>query len=179
MVVSGSSQLQQWCYGLFAFSLLLLLGLETNAWLFPPVLSLAIGGGAVCAVLGSLRRKPTSRRYLLLTAGIFLLQIPIFCITYQAQDAISRNRANYLLRQLQTYHRQTGRYPDSLTQLVPKYLPAVPASGFGFFAPVPFYYVLEPNGTGADSAAYALGYGKGLFMTAIYRSRTQQWQVHE
>jgi hypothetical protein len=65
-------------------------------------------------------------------ATVLLSSAVAACSVYPvAQDpdgmALRRN-ANQVLMALQTWHRDRGGYPQNLTELVPAFLPALPAS---------------------------------------------------
>ncbi|RSK33290.1 hypothetical protein [Hymenobacter metallilatus] len=159
-----------------ALAALLLLQLETNAWLLPPVLSLGVGGSLV-AVGGYAMSRWRWRQYWLITAAALLLQLPLYLLVQQWQNRISQRRAGVIIRALATYHRTQQQFPDSLAQLTPRYLPRLPTTAYGIVTPAPFQYY-SPALTN-DSATYQLGYGMGLFVQAFYSSSTGQWTYHE
>ncbi|HEX8350675.1 MAG TPA: hypothetical protein VF598_11995 [Hymenobacter sp.] len=99
------------------------------------------------------------------------------------QDHLTERRASMIINQLEAYHKRQGHYPDSLAQLVPQYLPKVPATAKGLVRPLPFQYStgeykasIHPTGREDE---FALGYHIGMMVDATYNSSTHQWVFHE
>lgn len=175
-----------WYYGLGLLALLLLLQLETNTWLFPPIPLLGIlgllavvvrGVAALIALplgLGHVTLLPANRRpYWLVGIAVLALQVPVYQLLHRWQNNTSKQRAATLIGALAAYQQEQHHYPDSLIQLVPRYLPKVPVTGFGMLSPAPFlYYSSRITG---DSTSYGLSYGTGALVDATYDSHTRRW----
>lgn len=60
-------------------------------------------------------------------------------LVHNAQVGVSKNRGDEIVVALRAFQEQVGQFPDSLEQLVPVYLQAVPSPSVGFL-PVAFNY---------------------------------------
>ena len=111
-----------------------------------------------------------------LTAAV--LSLPLIVGIWNIQDATSHNRGEHIVRQLEAYHAHEGRYPDSLTQLVPRYLPKVPSTATSLFTQRPYNYRLSPEPKDAAKQrpdAYWLNYYVGSWTSATYSSLERRW----
>ncbi|MBG8553573.1 hypothetical protein [Hymenobacter guriensis] len=166
----------RWIFGLGLLALLLVVQLETNSWLFPPVIVLTAVSLLVILV-GLLLSKPPRRAYWLIVASAMALQLPLFPLIHQWQDAVSQRRAAVIIQALTAYRHDQHKLPDSLAQLTPRYLPHLPGTGFGTFSHIPFVYY--PPLLIEDSTQYMLGYGAGLFAGATYNSHSRRWHYDD
>lgn len=181
-----SQRKHPWYYGLGLLTVLLLLQVETSNWLLPPIAALGFLGLLVVIVRGvaALVALPlgldrvtllpeTRRPYWLVAIAVLALQVPVYLLLHQWQQQVSKQRAATLMEALAAYHQAQHHYPDSLTQLVPRYLPQVPVTGFGVLNPAPFRYY--SSRITADSTSYGLSYATGALMDATYNSHTRRW----
>ncbi|MET4105019.1 hypothetical protein [Hymenobacter sp. UYP22] len=175
-----------WYYGLVLLALLFLLQLETSTWLFPPIpllgflalLAVVVRGVAalIALPLGVSHvtlLSATRRQYWLVGIAVLALQVPEYQLLHQWQNHTSKQRAATLIGALAAYHQEQHHYPDSLMQLVPRYLPKVPVTGFGTLSPAPFLYY--SSRITADSTSYGLSYATGMLVDATYNSHTRRW----
>ncbi|GAB2967752.1 hypothetical protein GCM10027048_43130 [Hymenobacter coalescens] len=110
--------------------------------------------------------------------GTFLLastaSILLDVFVSQWQDTRTENRLSQLITTLETYHRQQGWYPDSLAQLVPRYLPSRPTTAYGLLHPRPIEY--QPHLESANvMSSYYLSYYVGVMVDAHYSSKDGSW----
>ncbi|MCR5886319.1 hypothetical protein LRS06_00740 [Hymenobacter sp. J193] len=167
---------RRWMFGLGLLALLLVVQLETNAWLFPLVVVLAAVSVLVIPV-GFLLSKPPRRAYWLIVASAMALQLPLFPLIHHWQESISQRRAATIIQALEAYRHDQQQLPDSLEQLTPRYLSRLPSTGFGTFTHAPFFYYSP--GLTEDSTQYMLGYGVGLFGQATYDNHSRRWHYDD
>jgi hypothetical protein len=146
--------------------------LETNGWLFPPIIGLGLVGG-LAALTSYFFSRPARRQYWLLATTVLLAQLPLYPVIQQWQEGVSQRRATVIIQAIEDYRRTQHQLPDSLEELTPRYLPQLPGTGFGTITQVPFFYY-SPLLL-ADSGQYALGYSTGLLRQAVYSPDTRRW----
>lgn len=113
----------------------------------------------------------------LLTAAV--VSLPLLLVVWNAQEQISRKRGENIVEQLEAYHQQQGRYPDSLAQLVPRYLPKLPSTAQSLTGWRRYDYYLLPdlqNMKSQQHDAYWLSYYTGMWTTANYSSLDRRWR---
>ena len=91
--------------------------------------------------LFSLRNKP-KLRYFGYKAIIYTVMVAASFGFHAWDVSIARARAEGVIEAVDHYHRDKGAYPQSLQQLVPAYLTAVPTPRIG---PGVFYYLGAPD----------------------------------
>jgi hypothetical protein len=67
-----------------------------------------------------------------------IVSIPLLIPIWSLQSQLTHRRAERIISALAAYKQQRGRYPDSLAQLAPRYLPRVPSTAEGLLQPQPF-----------------------------------------
>ena len=84
--------------------------------------------------------KDRERVGLLLTkAGIYAIMIILIIGTNALNNMIAESRAKDIIAACEQFKAKNGRYPDKLTELVPDYLPAIPAAKYSVMG-APFRY---------------------------------------
>ncbi|WP_400191086.1 hypothetical protein [Hymenobacter sp. B81] len=170
----------------FFWPLLALLLLLHTEYSEPLLLVFPLGGALVLGgvYLGwhfSLRSFPTTAKSILramMAAGV--LSYPLMIPIWDWQNDATRRRAEVIIQSLEAYEKQRGRYPDSLAQLVPRYLPIVPPTARSLSGWDQYNYRLIPDFTQPykePTDAYWLSYSVGLWVTAEYDSNTRQWRA--
>lgn len=123
------------------------------------------------------------RRILGSAAVASFLSFPIMIPLWQWQNTTTERRADTIIQQVYAYQKQHGRYPDSLAQLVPEYLPRVPSTAEGLLFPPtfqyhPFEYQLDSAELQADQH-FSLQYYPGAMIEASYGSRSREWHYDD
>ncbi|MCB2410165.1 hypothetical protein [Hymenobacter lucidus] len=165
-----------WFFTLLLGLALVLLELETGAWLCPPVLVVAGLGlpiSLLLTFLGSGRLQRLARS-VAIALGLAILAFPVVS---HWQQQVSQRRAAGLIRALGAFHTAQHAYPDSLEQLVPAYLPQLPRTGYSLLSRTPFAYI--PPRLTQNVTVYGLGYGQGFFVEASYSSKTGRWHYDD
>jgi hypothetical protein len=109
-------------------------------------------------------RGASKRRARMSCAGMGLLlaafaSLVASALVQSGKDAASQTTGDAVCAALDSFHRQTGRYPDQLRELVPVWLMAVPATSQGVFSTVSFDYRSD-----AEDGTYRLGFPSSCFM---------------
>lgn len=164
--------------GLVVGTALLILDLE----------ALGFGGGGVAACanlvvamvlglglfgVGLLWQKATMRSVgltmMLAAAGSFVLSI----VVLNRQIARSQTAGDAICVALEAARKATGHYPGKLQELVPGYLPEIPATSMGVFRRIPFD--LRSEAGGED---YTLGFEAPFFLYWA-RGRATPWRCDD
>ncbi|KAA9339696.1 hypothetical protein F0P96_03515 [Hymenobacter busanensis] len=125
----------------------------------------------------SLRKPQTKvRRLLVPTVAASLLSIPLMMLVWDWQDTRTQQHAHAIIQGLENYKRQQGHYPDSLPQLVPRFLPRLPVTSQGLINPPAFQYSTD---TARAPQAFWLQYYAGAMVEASYSSRSNQWSYED
>lgn len=100
-------------------------------------------------------------RWSLLALAVTAGSLPLDWTIWRRQtDATHRRRAQ-VVAALEAYRQQHSRYPDSLAQLVPRYLPGPATTARGLLHPRPFFYQSHRAPTGGYFLSYdALAQGQ-------------------
>lgn len=117
----------------------------------------------VMLVLLGLRRD--RRRALPYGVGLLIAAVSSLLlsgIVNQAKLAASKQKGDEVCVALVRYQDMHGTWPDDLEQLVPGFLPEIPASSMGLVRKIPFSYDRSPD------SDYRLGFASTFF---IYCSR--------
>lgn len=167
--------------------LLLLLWLNAELQNMPLLLGLGLGlfllPVIALAYLFTTRSSPTAFSSWRKWGGFVLVLIAAFIsaafLLQNWQDEITRTRAARLISSLNSYRRTHGTFPDSLAQLAPTHLPAVPTTAYGaFLTKYPFHYTTIPP-TDSTRAAFALSYSLGMMVETSYNSAHNTWQTYD
>ena len=114
---------------------------------------------------------------------VSLLSFFIMITIWRWQNSITKRRADIIIQQVYSYQKQHGHYPDSLAQLVPKYLAKVSSTAEGLFLPPPFRYRTfehQLNSSRSQTVQhFSLHYYPGSMVEATYSSRSQQWHYDD
>ncbi|RTQ52525.1 hypothetical protein EJV47_05800 [Hymenobacter gummosus] len=140
--------------------------------LFPQVLAMALL--VSLATLPYLAFGPRFReltRYSLLALAVMVVSFPLALGIWRQQDQATHRRRAQVVAALEAYRRQRGAYPDSLAQLVPGYLPQLPATAYGLLRPRPFVYQRRA----AAPTGYNLSYYVGALTEAHLSGSDGTW----
>ena len=75
---------------------------------------------------------------------------------------------------LNAYKSANGRYPADLTDLVPTYLPDIPATSMGLISHPYFYYSADDTG-----GEFELVFPCPIWMRCVYSSKNGVWYTHD
>lgn len=128
--------------------------------------------GTIPRLLLGPKAGPFTRVVLGLLA-LTLLSVPLYVLAARWQNHQTQRRATGLIRQLNRYRRQHGGFPDSLAQLVPRYLPVVPTTAYGLRPPA-FHYARA-----ADAPTFELLYWPHHTVEWRYTSADGHWHVQD
>jgi hypothetical protein len=101
--------------------------------------------------------------------SVALCLVVLGCESAEDVDRANKRDAAPIIAALDVYNKENGKYPDTLSQLVPKYLQTVrkPKSAEGW------HYWTENQ-----AQQFKLGYhGDGEHYTSYYWSRAKKWQT--
>jgi hypothetical protein len=107
------------------------------------------------------------------------LSAPLLLPFWKWQTKATRTRADTIIQQLDTYQKQYGYYPDSLSQLVPYYLSSVPTTGYGLWHSPTFEYHLRSSANPDKTQWFELRYYSGSSATMTFDSQTKDWQFDD
>jgi hypothetical protein len=107
------------------------------------------------------------------------LSAPLMLPIWKWQTKVTRTRAATIIQQLDTYQRQYGYYPDSLSQLVPHYLSSVPTTGYGLWHSPTFEYHLRSSANPGRTRWFELRYYSGSFATMTFDSQSKKWHYDD
>ena len=117
----------------------------------------------------AITEKQQRRRHFVV--ALIYLGLLVATITVLVESAkLAKRRAVPVIAAVNRYHAENGRYPATLNDLVPTYLPAIPHAGFTRGGR-DFYY-----GGELPSLSFAGGAGPGMF---YYDFSTQSWQASD
>jgi NADH:ubiquinone oxidoreductase subunit 6 (subunit J) len=115
-------------------------------------------------------RKPALRRHRALVALVTLAMIVFDCSIYWIYETVAQKRVTEVAEALIRYRAIKGLYPEQLQQLVPDYLPAVPAAKPGLIVLNRIWYLHQsPGPTGLMYVSFP-PYGRKLFNV-----QTREW----
>lgn len=84
---------------------------------------------ALIAFLRALKWKDLGQHLLKVSAVYAVLSVASF-LTIVLNAQVARHRAGPVISAVERFHAERGRYPETLVELVPRYLPSVPRAGF-------------------------------------------------
>lgn len=121
----------------------LLLGLE--AWLGIGIIGAGTGViVAVVALVGAVTQKDVRFRLL----GVAAIYAVLFVATMGILTSnwrVAQHRAAPVISAIDLFHSAQGRYPNTLDELVPTYLPSIPRAGFTWLARRFGYFAERPQ----------------------------------
>ncbi len=79
-----------------------------------------------------LQRFAPVRRARLRNSAIYLVAVALAFIVIATNNRIARNRAEMLVTAIESWHRKHQRYPESLEEIVPDFIPNVPLAKYNF-----------------------------------------------
>lgn len=92
---------------------------------------------------------------------------------WHRQQAASLVAAQPIIAAVEHFHSDTGSYPQSLSELIPAYLPTEPHSVMGF-SEDPFRFRLSTN---ADH--FHISFALPAWMSYSYDSESKQWSIKD
>lgn len=105
--------------------------------------------------------------------GIVLLLSCIGCMRNRKKLEETRQAGNQIVRALEAYHAEQGRYPPSLENLPPKFLKEIPRPRWGLRQ-----WIYEPSGTSFTlqvNETHRTGEGDSLYYR--YFPKDQKWEI--
>lgn len=181
--MSAAEQVQPTFWGEFRGSLLIAAGLY-----FLDAIWLGQGGIAVFALLSLaiffvpatllawyrknrfVRNLRAARTLLYLTMALAILA------TIRIDLAGARGKADAIVAALKSHQAKTGHYPDTLEQLVPDYLPAIPKARFSLTMNEYRYHVARSDGRESHTLSYI---AMPPFGFSYYNLEKGQWAVKD
>lgn len=129
--------------------------------------------GTVAGVIWGASGKQVTARQKLLRAGIYIIAFAMVLAVKAVNDRVSRNNAGVIIAACDAYRNKTGTYPQALNDLVPAYLPKVPAARLSLMSPN-FRYYRESGDLGDN---YRLLYvSEEPFGRQVYSSARKAWR---
>lgn len=108
-----------------------------------------------------------------------LLRIGVYTVTFVAvlvhaslEQRAARARADEIVKACHAYETDHGQLPEDLSQIVPAYLPSLPAT-LGLIAGKPYFYVPPKDGSPASFV-----YRPELFTSRKYNFDTREWRTY-
>jgi hypothetical protein len=100
--------------------------------------------GVVLALVGAITQKEERFR-LLGVAAIYALLCVATVGILTSNWRVAQHRAAPVISAIDRFHSDQGRYPNTLDELVPAYLPSIPRAGFTWLARRFGYYAERPQ----------------------------------
>ncbi len=96
--------------------------------------------GAAAIVAGRLRRSPTatSAGVAMVVAGVVGGLLALGC--ERIQTRANQENGDRVVAALEQHWKESGAYPETLVQLVPRFLDRLPEPSLGVFSTVPWWY---------------------------------------
>lgn len=115
-----------------AVILSLLLVLIDALWLNQGVLALLVGAFVLLVALprSLMREFAPTRRQRLRDVGIYLSAVVLVLGLNHANNQVAQSRADVLVSAVKNFHSENQRYPQSLNDLVPKYVARIPSAKY-------------------------------------------------
>ena len=115
------------------------------------------------------RPRAKARRIGLALILAAVASLAVSGVVERRQLAASKATGDALCLALESCRKNSGRYPRLLQELVPTFLPAVPATCMGVFRSIPFDYRASPDGDD-----FTLGFHSTFFIYCE-RGRVSAW----
>ena len=109
------------------------------------------------------------RSYLLRVAAVYALLAMASLLVIGWNSDIAHKHAKPVIAVVERFHADHGRYPESLDELVPAYLPSIPRAGFTWWSRWYGYDGLRPQ-------LYFAAMFHGMF---FYDFPSKQWLANE
>jgi hypothetical protein len=131
----------------------------------------------ILAAVGSFLWGYFARRRIGLVIGAYLLLLVAFQVLVVHEIGISRKaeslrRGDMIAAALSSFRAEHDRYPDSLPELVPKYLPEIPNTAMAALHEVHFHYRLS------DQGGFELSFPAPKWLTC-YRNESIPWACND
>lgn len=145
----------------------------------PAMLVLLFGVGVGVAFFlagipyGIVKKSP---RLMIEGAGVVLFMLSatmVAGVVMDVQKDQSMAMGDRVAPALEAYRSERGGYPDTLSELAPEYLEAVPTSRMGLLIRWPFTYESQPGGR------YALHFDAGFGITCGRVPDLTEWNCHD
>ena len=135
------------------------------------VLAAAVLIGLPSALFGFAKKKSASRGFRRIAV---MLVVPALTLAYVSgvDEQIPEN-ATPLVRAIESFRRDTGHYPESLEELIPKYFAELPNVRFSVVQPLITYRIT--NGKPYLTIPSAMG---DMFAQFEYNYETKAWTHH-
>lgn len=110
-------------------------------------------------------------------AGVAIVAILGFIVAYNLNGMkrkATEKTGQGIVVGLNAYKSANGRYPADLTDLVPTYLPDIPATSMGLISHTYFYYNTDDTG-----GEFELMFPCPTWMRCVYSSKNGVWYTHD
>lgn len=159
-----------WMIRLLALGVLLLAAIIETTAIIPTLLAgLSLAALLIAGIVGLFTKRHRATRF---CGWLFLLSLGATVIG----GVISLNRqqggqetAEQLVKAIERFHRERGKYPAALDALVPAYLPSLPRPKWGQSAN-PYFYRQQSN-------TFTLSYSTGFKVHRVYNPHTKTWDT--
>jgi hypothetical protein len=94
------------------------------------VFTVILGVPALLVKLFKARKDRERIKLLASKAGIYAIMIALIIGANSLNNMIAEKRAKDIIAACEQFKTKNGRYPDKLSELVPEYLPAIPAAKY-------------------------------------------------
>lgn len=115
------------------------------------------------------RHRENAVRMRLLRIGVYTVTFVAMLVHASLEQRAARARAEEIVKACHAYETDHGQLPEDLSQIVPAYLPSLPAT-LGLIAGKPYFY-LPPK----DGSSGAFVYRPEPFATINYNFDTREW----
>ena len=112
----------------------------------------------------------TEWRIALFRAAIPALTLGIALVNTFIQWKIADVNGERIVKACESFHSDSGRYPKTLNELVPRYLPSIPRAKYSLDGDFGYY-----NSGDSSGPAPALWWNKFGFLRKIYSFESKEW----
>ena len=136
------------------------------------LLMFSAGGLGIVLRIIEMRTKTKVSRWFFFTGTLTFISVVAFLIIGNIQGMLTDYRAGKIIQELEQYHTDNGKYPESLEMLTTEYLSSVPSTAYGVISRDFEYTYYSPN-------KYGLLYYSYIGAEHRYNSEVKEWQVED
>ena len=135
--------------------------------------------GTILGILGVLVARLLRKDWIALRGSVLLVSAlaasrsTTFMI-HEHYEHASKEAAGRIILAVEQYHATSGEYPETLSELVPRFLPSIERAQVSWFREHSFYYGRDEDGT-----RYGLGFDVHGDYSHSYSSKRKYWQMHD
>jgi len=135
--------------------------------------------GTILGILGVLVARLMRKDWIALRGSVLLVSALAAArsTTHMIRDHyqhVSKEAAGRIVLAVEQYHAKNGEYPETLSELVPRFLPSIERAQVSWFREHSFYYGRDEDGT-----SYGLGFDVHGDYSHSYSSKRQYWRMHD